>query len=174
MITFQIERVADCWDDIAPLIRKHWEGTKTYRRHEPFNPDRERYIAYNEMGFFHLITARHGLLLIGYFGVYITKSMHSQIPMATEDTFFLHPEYRGGRTAIRFMRYVESYCFNLGVDELLFSCEIDNETGIKKILTFLDYEPKILQFSKHLRSTHGADSAAMPVGDHGKTHSLPA
>jgi hypothetical protein len=39
----------------------------------------------------------------------------------------------------------------------MFSCEIDNETGIKGLLTFLDYSPVIQQYSKYLSPR--ADSA---------------
>lgn len=158
MIAFQVEPVKECWDEVYPLTRNHWEGTKTYRRHEPFNPDRERFIAYNEMNFFHLVTARDGGKLVGYFGVYVTKSMHSQLTMATEDTLYLHPDYRVGRVALRFLLYIEQYLKPLGVWEILFSCEIDNKSGIRKLLEYLGYEAKILQFSKHLLPP-SADSA---------------
>jgi GNAT superfamily N-acetyltransferase len=166
MITLQVERVETCWNELFPLAMAHWQGTKTYRRHEPFCPDRDRYMQYNEMGFFHLITAREGGTLVGYFGLYITNSMHSQLKMATEDTFFVHPDYRHGRLALRILKYVESYCQLLGVHELLFSCEIDNETGIQKLLNRLGYEAKIIQFSKHLSSTSADSATTADVGAH--------
>lgn len=173
MIAVQVESVRQCWDDIYPLAKQHQESTKSYRRHEPFNPDRERYIQYNDMGFFHLITARDNGRLVGYFGVYTSQSMHSQLNMATEDTFYVHPEYRHGRVALRILRYVETYLQTLGVHEVLFSCEIDNRTGIQGLLAMLGYEAKIQQFSKHLSTS--ADSAATiaEVGDHDPTsHAL--
>jgi len=160
MIALQVERVVDCWDELYLLTRQHWEGTKTYRRHEPFNPDRSRYIQYNDMGFFHLITARDAGKLVGYFGIYITSSMHSQLRMATEDTFYVHPDYRQGRLALRILKYVEQYCQVLGVHELMFSCEIDNQTGIKKLLKLMGFEEKVIQYSKHLAPSTSADSAA--------------
>lgn len=158
MIALQVESVASCWDELLPLTRAHWEGTKTYRRHEPFNPDKNRYVQFNEMGFFHLITARDAGTLIGYFGLYISPSMHSQLRMATEDTFFIHHDYRHGRLAVRVLKYVESYCQLLGVHELLFSCEIDNKTGITGLLERLGFQEKIRQYSKHLLPP-SADSA---------------
>lgn len=160
MIELAVESAAQCWDEIYPLAQAHWVGTKTYRRHEPFNPDKARYIAYNEMGFLHLITARDEGKLVGYFGVYITESMHSQIKMATEDTFYIHPDYRYGRLALRFLKYIESYLTQIGVKDILFSCEIENKTGIKKLLRYLGYQPVILQYNKHLGPSTSADSAA--------------
>lgn len=150
MLAFAIESVEQCWPDVLALATQHWAGTATYRRHEPFSPSFSRYQSYNRLGYFRLFTARDGERLAGYFGIYVTNSMHSQLLMATEDTLFIRPEYRGGRNAIRFIRFVEAHCREWGVHEIIFSCEIDNETGIKGILELLDYRPVIVQFSKHL------------------------
>lgn len=169
MIQIQPERVADCWDEVDALARQHHAGTKSYRRHEPYNPDKARYIYNNDIGFFHLLTARDDGRLVGYFGVYVTPSMHSQIPTAVEDTFFIHPAYRQGRLAIRMIKTVEKYLAGVGVreDQILFSCELDNTSGIKGLLELLDYEPVIVQYRKCL-SQPGTDSAATlaTVGSH--------
>lgn len=132
------------------LAEQHWAGTKSYRRHEPFVPSFDRYHSANVTGYFQLMTARDHGRLVGYFGVYITPSMHSQKLMATEDTFFLHPDYRGGRTALRFLKQIEDQCRSWGVQEMMFSCEIDNETGIKGLLTYLGFSPVIIQYSKRI------------------------
>lgn len=168
MIAIQTERVSRCWDEIDALAKLHWSGTQSYRRHEPYNPDTQRYFIHNHNGFFHLITARDDGKLIGYFGVYITPSMHSQLLTAVEDTFFIHPGYRQGRLALRILRFVEHYLAELGVREILFSCEIDNTSGIQGLLNLLDYEPVIMQYRKRLPQS-GTDSAAAPAttgGDH--------
>ena len=166
MIALQVERVAECWDELYPLAKAHQASTKSYRRHEPFNPDKTRYIQYNAIGFFHLVTARDGGKLVGYFGVYVTDSMHSQLKMATEDTFYIHPDYRQGRTALRVIRYVENYLHLLGVNEILFSCEIDNKTGIQGLLNLLGYQAKIQQYSKHLSTSADSAATVADVGDH--------
>lgn len=167
MIAIQVESVAQCWDELEPLARAHAEGTHSYRRHEPFNPDQSRYLQFNRMGYFHLVTARDGEQLVGYFGLYITTSMHSQLRMATEDTFYVHPEYRHGRLALRILKYVETYCQLLGVHELLFSCELDNTSGITGLLDRLGYKETIRQYSKHLAPPPSADSATIStVGAH--------
>jgi L-amino acid N-acyltransferase YncA len=167
MIALQVESVAQCWDELEPLASSHWASTKSYRRHEPFNPDKARYLQFNEMGYFHLITARDAGKLIGYFGLYITTSMHSQLRMATEDTFFIHPDYRQGRLALRVLKYIENYCQLLGVHELLFSCEIENKSGITGLLDRLGFHETIRQYSKHLAPPPSADSAILStVGAH--------
>lgn len=161
MVTFQEEPFAACWAEAKPLTEAHHAGTASYRRHEPLKIDAERFTRYNEAGIFHWLTARDQGVLVGYFGVYVMDSMHSQRPIATEDTFFLHPQYRGGRTALRFLRYVEQFLQAWARPgeplSVLFSCEIDNDTGIQRLLHFLDYEPVITVYTKCLH--HRADSA---------------
>lgn len=149
-LVFAIEPVETVWNEVMILAHQHWAGTQSYRRHEPFNPSFERYQTCNQSGFFQLFTARDGQKLAGYFGVYITDSMHSQKRMATEDTFFLAKEYRGGRNALRFLKFIEAQCIAWGVKELMFSCEADNETGIQGLLKHLDFSPVIVQYAKQL------------------------
>lgn len=150
MLTFALEPVEKVWNEMMVLAQAHWAGTRSYRRHEPFNPSFERYQACNQTGFYRQFTARDGQKLAGYFGMYITDSMHSQKRMATEDTMYLHPEYRKGRNALRFLKFIEAQCREWGVEEIMFSCEIDNETGIKGLLNLLDFHPVVMQYSKRL------------------------
>jgi len=170
MLMFHEERVKDVWHEIYPLAQQHHQSTQNYKRHEPFNPSRERYVHYNESGFFRLITARAHGVLVGYFGVYLTDSMHSQRPMMTEDTFYLDPAYRGGRNALRFLKFIEEHFQQAVPVEVLFSCEIDNQSGIHKLLDYLEYTPVVVVRSKYLPPR--ADSAptlsveAAHVSDH--------
>ena len=157
-LTFQIEPVSQCWNEIMVLAHQHWAGTRGYRRHEPFNPSFERYHACNQSGFFQLFTARDGQKLVAYFGTYLSPSMHSQLLMATEDTMFIEQDYRGGRNALRFLKYVLAQFRAWNVYEVMFSCEIDNETGIKGILLYLDFEPAVVQYRLRLIPPPHADS----------------
>lgn len=150
MMTFQEESVAACWDELLPLAYQHHQSSQNYKRHEPFRPLRERYERYNEAGIFRLLTARDHHRLVGYFGVYLMESMHSQLPILREDTFYLDPAYRGGRSALRFLDFIESYFQREVPLEVLFSCEEDNTSGIKKLLAYRGYQPVIMVWSKYL------------------------
>lgn len=158
MLSFKLEPVERVWNEVMELAAIHWASTKSYRRHYPFQPSFERYNAYNQSGFFQLFTVRDGEKLVGYLGLYLSQSMHSQHMMLTEDTFFLHPDYRGGTTALRFLKQIEKQARAWGVVEMMFSCEQDNETGIQGLLKLLDYAPVIQQYSKQLQPIPSADS----------------
>ena len=161
-LIFDEESVASCWNEVMELAQGHWAGTKTYRRHQPFVPSFERYEQANRTGFFRLFTARDQGKLVGYFGMYLTLSMHSQLPLAVEDTFYLHPDARKGRNAIRFIRFIEDTLRRVGIVELMFSCEVENPVA-RKLLEYLDYRPVIVQCSKYLSSPPGADSTVTAV-----------
>ena len=169
-LTFQVEPLAPMLEDCQALVRLHWEGTKTFRRHRPFNPDWDRYVAYNDAKMLHLVTARDAGRLVGYFGWYVTPSMHSRELMATEDTFYLHPDYRGGRNALRFFRFALTYLRSLGVVEVLSSCETDNDTGIHRLLQYLGFVPTITQYSLDLCAV---DHPVMEEPDHVRTVTAP-
>lgn len=160
-LTFQLELVETVWNEVMVLAELHWRGTTGFRRHEPFDPSFARYQACNASGFFQLFTARDGPRLAGYFGMYLSPSMHSQRLMATEDTFYLHPDSRKGTNALRFIKHIEAQCRVWGVQEILFSCEIDNPVA-NRLLERLDYQPVIMQYRKHLSLSPRADSAHMP------------
>ena len=149
-LTFQLEPLAPMLEDCKTLVQLHWEGTQTFRRHRPFNPDWDRYVSCNEADFLRIFTARDEGRLVGYFGWYVTQSMHSREWIATEDTFFLHPDYRGGRNALRFFRFALDHLKAMGVVEVLSSCEVDNDTGIHRLLTYLGFAPTIMQYSLDL------------------------
>jgi hypothetical protein len=157
MLTFREERVADVWDELYPLACEHHRSSQNYKRHEPFCPSRARYEQYNDAGLYKLLTARDHGLLAGYFGAYLMQSMYSQLPILREDAFYLSPACRGGRNALRFLQFIEEYLRQEVPTEMLFSCETDNDSGIKRLLAHLDYFPAIMVWSKCLPAR--ADSA---------------
>lgn len=86
--------------------------------------------------------------------MYVTQSMHSQARIALEDQWFLLPEYRKGRNAIAFVRYVEGALASVGVSAIQMSAKIKNDVG--RILEYMDYQPVSTVFFKSLAR---ADSA---------------
>lgn len=146
MIEFSQERLSDVWDEVMGIAREHWYETEEYRHGQEFNPDKERYLSYSEIGFLRLYTARSQGVLIGYAVMYISPSMHTQKMIATEDTWFLKTDYRRGRNAIRFYNYVESQVLKHGVVEIMMSAKLVNSSG--KIMEYLGYSHVANSYSK--------------------------
>jgi hypothetical protein len=153
MIVFAAEPLAPIWPDIMRLATAHWGETEGYRHGQKFSPDAARYWAFNEMEscggpFYTMFTARDQGRMVGYAGMYVTASMHTQLPIATEDTWFLLPEYRKGRNALAFYKYVEEAMRKRGVIEIGMTAKLTNGAG--RIMEYLGYKNVSLQYSKHL------------------------
>lgn len=162
MIIFGQEKLAPIWPQIIGLASAHWQETEGYRHGQQFNPDAARYFAFNEMEscggpFYTMFTARDEGRLVGYAGMYFTPSMHTQLTICTEDTWFLIPEYRKGRNALAFYKYVEEEARRRGVVELGMTAKLTNSAG--KILEYLGYQVVSLQYSKHLSKLEASPTA---------------
>jgi hypothetical protein len=170
-LVFALEPVETSWKEMIELASQHWCETEGYRHNQPFAPSYERYKQYADIGCFFQFTARDEGRMIGYSGIYIVPSMHTQMTIATEDTWFLLPEYRKGRNAIEFYKFVEAECRSRGVVEIGMTAKLTNSAG--RVLEYLGYEFTSKQYSKHLTSVNAqgdnfnqsvrADSAPLNV-----------
>lgn len=149
MLSFNIEPLEKCWNEVMVLASQHWAETEGFRRGEPFAPSYARYSECERIGFFLAFTARDVEKLAGYAGMYVTQSMHSQARIAVEDMWFLSPEYRKGTNAIRFIKYAEGALATRGVTAIQMSAKISNGAG--RLLDYLKYTPVSTLYFKSLR-----------------------
>ena len=138
VITFSEEKFADAWPEFQHLAQAHWDETMRPVSQDAFRPDVKRFTQYNETGFYRLYIARKDGIMVGDLGVYISDSMHTQKRVASEDSWYMVPEVRNGRTALRFVQFVEDELKKLGVTS------IDTTTppnkNSRKLLEFLGYK----------------------------------
>ena len=154
MIYFHIEPLEAAWAEIMALAEQHWTETEEYRHGQGFKPVYSRYAEYAACDWMFVVMVRDEGRAIGYAAMYVTPSMHTQKLVATEDTFFLLPEYRGKGLASDFVTFVEGECIRRGAVEVLFTAKAVNHVGA--ILEHLDYLPVAVQYAKQLSR---ADSA---------------
>lgn len=127
--TFAIELIDDIAEEIKPLHLAHWNETEAHRHGLPFNPDYETFFRYERAGRYVLFTLRKGEELRGNCAMYLDKSAHTQTLIATEDTLYLLPEARRGRTAIKFVAYVENALQEIGAREISITVKTVNTAG---------------------------------------------
>ncbi len=147
-LVFALEPLEKVWNECMELALSHWKETEGYRHDQPFSPDFERYKQYADCGYFLIFTARDEGRCVGYAGMYLTPSMHTQQIIATEDTWFLLEDYRKGRNAIRFYNFVEDEVRRCGAVEIGMTAKMTNGAG--KILQYLGYDIVSVQYSKNL------------------------
>lgn len=144
---FAIEPLASVWDDMLVNARLHWDETAMAAAGEVFAPSFERYSRYGDM--YTVFTARDDGRLVGHCGMYLTPSMHSQKLLATEDTWYLLPEYRKGRNAIEFYKFVEAEMIHRGAEKVTMTAAPYN--GACRIMEYLGYTLDCYRYSKEVR-----------------------
>ena len=136
--TFAVEKIEDITEEIKPLHFSHWTETEGHRHTLPFNPDYSTFIRYEHAGRYVLFTLRREGVLLGNCAMYLDKSTHTQTTIATEDTLYLLPDARRGRTAMRFVAYVENALRQLGAGEICITVKTVNKAG--KFFRALGYQ----------------------------------
>ncbi|HEX8874783.1 MAG TPA: hypothetical protein VF780_09160 [Nitrosospira sp.] len=127
--TFAVEKMEDIADEIKPLHKAHWNETEEHRHGLELKPDYEVFCRYERAGRYILFTLRNGEKLAGNCAMYLDKSAHTQTLIATEDTLFLLREARKGRTAMRFVSYVEKSLKQIGAREICITVKTVNRAG---------------------------------------------
>lgn len=127
--TFAREWLRDILAEIHPIHEAHWQETEAHRHGLTLKPDYDRLMLHENAGRYIIFTLRKDGRLLGNFSVYVAQSIHTQTLLSTEDTLFLLPEARKGRTAARFIAYGERGLKQLGVKEINVSVKLVNKAG---------------------------------------------
>lgn len=123
-ITFHVERLSSCLEEVKAHHVMQWAEVE--RAREGLNPDYATMLDREAKGSYVLFTARKDGVLVGNTGCYLYRSTHNQKLAAKEDTMFLVPAERKGRTAIKFFQFCERQLFSLGVEEITVSTKVTN------------------------------------------------
>lgn len=144
-------RVTEVIDDLREIHWQHWQETEGYRHGIEFNPDYERGLDFEAQGRYVLVVAEHIPTgkIVGNYGLYLNRSMHTQTIKASEDTLFVSREHRRGRLGIEIMRYAERAVAQLGAQELDVSVKLVNKVG--PMLERMGYAPVGTQYVKILK-----------------------
>lgn len=127
---FAVEKIEDIEEEIKPLHQAHWSETEAHRHGIELKPDYDTFARYERAGRYILFTLRKDGRLLGNCTIYLTKSAHTQTLMGKEDTLYLLPEARVGRTAAKFIDYCEQALKQLGVREVCVSVKTANKAGL--------------------------------------------
>jgi hypothetical protein len=88
-------RYAEFWWEAEPLAREHWKEVGTHNDILDFDPDHERYVALENIGMLHILTARDEGVLVGYFFVGILRHPHDRkCLIGTDMLVYCRPQYR--------------------------------------------------------------------------------
>lgn len=128
---FAREKLEDVLDELSILHRLQWDEVEHCRKGLPFTPDYMRMMTAERAGRYVLFTIRKDGALVGNCGLYVSTSVVTRLPAATEDALFILKDERRGWLAKRFMQYMERCLRQLGVAEIEVSVTV-NPDGTPK------------------------------------------
>ena len=147
-LTFAVEPLVDIWDEMMECAFAHWLETSMYKNGETLCPKLSRYQQYEKLGWYFEFVARHDGDFVGFCGMYLVPSMHTQEALATEDILYIKPEYRHGRNALRFYQFIEVEMQQRGAKKIMLTAP--PESVANKLLTHMGCEHSANQYSKRL------------------------
>lgn len=142
MIAFQRELLCEVVEEVQPLLERHYLELTRHKDVVKLAPRWPQYAAMEQAGCFVVLTARDDGKLAGYNAFFVQPHMHYEgLSTATNDVFWLEPEYRRGVTALRFLRFCEDHLKAQGVMKLVYHCKLSNNFApILHRLGFADEE----------------------------------
>jgi GNAT superfamily N-acetyltransferase len=112
--------------------------------------DEDRYAALEGAEILHLVTAREGETLAGFFLMFITPNAHYKGAgfMAFTDMYFIKPEYRHGNVGVNLFLFMEQTLKEKGVVKAYSSHKLHRDRG--PLFEYLGWKPTDLVYSKVL------------------------
>lgn len=137
-LTFQRERVADCLDEIKPLLAMHYDEI-AHDKDIPLDPDWDAYLKMDAIGMLRVFTARTADHLVGYVVFFVNYNLHYRgSKRAAQDVLFLHPGVRRGLTAYRFITWCDTQLRAEGVQIVAQHLKVAHDFG--RLLERIGYE----------------------------------
>ena len=113
------------WVDLA---RQNWQEFAELC--PAFDPDMERFYMLEEVGCLRTFSMRDRTKLVGYLIYVVARHPYDpQRVVADEINWYIHPDYRRGRNAIRFLRYAEDRLREDGVDAVTHHSTVGRDLG---------------------------------------------
>jgi hypothetical protein len=139
-LVFRDESLGDVLEELHPLHERHFQETEKHRLGFGLHMDYDYLTACERRGGLIQFTCRdfHTGRLVGNIRVFIGKSLHTGTLYATEDTFYVLPEYRLGFAALRFWQFMEDCVQSIGVREIRTDSKVVN--NVHRLNDYLGYQ----------------------------------
>lgn len=135
---FQEQSVSELELEIKPLIHEHWKAIAVNQDKIKLNPDWNEYHRLYIQGRLKAYTVRDEGVLVGYFVVIISKSMHyKDHKFANCDIIYVKPDSRAGMTGYKLIKFVEGQLKNHGVSLIHINTKV--HAPFDKLLERMDY-----------------------------------
>jgi hypothetical protein len=128
VIALAVEPWAVVQQEIEPLWRMHYDEIAEDHERVPLDPDWDKYRSLAQSGTLHIVTARRAGELVGYAFTIVSTHLHYRTTLFSfSDLYYLRPDCRGGRTAVRLFRFVEAEMQRLGVVKMVTNTKLGHD-----------------------------------------------
>lgn len=138
MPTIQVEAWEMVQPEISRLCHEHWKEIAHNQEAIPLDPNWGQYQRLADAGMLFVTTIRDEAL-IGYLILIVSGHLHYKSTLhATEDIFWLAPEYRRGFLGVRLFRFTLTELKRHGVVKAVFSHKLAFQNGrVAKLFEWL-------------------------------------
>ncbi len=116
---FGMEKVRNMAPEVLKLWESHWQETEVLYLDSPLIPDIDMLIQYEKSNSFVVFTVRvqDTTEMVGELMYFLGPNSHIKgTVIANEDAFYLRPDHRSGRIAIKLLKYAEEMLSVMGVN----------------------------------------------------------
>lgn len=137
-IEYKIRNPKECFDEISKMFKNHYEELSVTKQFD-LNPDLDVYWEADKRKVLKVITCENDNEIIGYIVYFIGLNLHyKDCLLATEDIYYLKPEYRKGSIGIRMFKFAENYLKSIGVNMIKYSTKVHLDNS--RLFEFLGYQ----------------------------------
>lgn len=140
MLTAQVERLADCLEELKPLFELHFDRVASGKEYAHLNPNYQAYLEVERQGLLLTIILRSDERAVGYWIAFLIPSLHYQDCLtATCDVWAISPDYVGTIAPLILMRSVEKEYRSRKVMRSFVAEKIEYPS--ERILKLFNYKP---------------------------------
>lgn len=123
-IQYRITNAQECFDRITKLFDEHYKELSVTQELK-LNPDYKIYFDADKRNVVKVVLCEDDNELIGYIVFFVGPNLHHKdYLLATEDIYYLKPEYRKGRTGIKMFQFAEKYLKSIGINMIKYTTNI--------------------------------------------------
>ena len=149
MTTYQRESFEEVLPEALPLLEAHWQELNNLPG-EPLNVNLPLYQQADASDGLRIFTARDDGKLVGYSAIFVHQGMHcNHQKQATQDVFYVMPEYRGGMVGTRLIKTAE-VCLEGEDVQLAYNHSNVKNMLLGRLLEALGYEPVSIVYQRRL------------------------
>jgi hypothetical protein len=149
MITFSVEDYSeDTVREILPLLENHYQEIALNKDQIKLEPDWDVYKTLGEKNMLHIVFAKDGEELVGYYVGVIRPHLHYKSSLtAYNDVYFINPKARNVHMiAIRLFKFIEETLKKRGVQRMTMNTKFHKNVGL--LFERLNYEQSDIVYTK--------------------------